>query len=131
MKYLSHYMESAQTDALSKAGAFFAFSNEQFYEKRDGLLKYKSLGAGLICPADNVDTLIDNLDNISKAAIKQDLQENGKKAIIHRELGNHESQITMDISDTVAALDGYGITQEEIQAEFKAYYQICIDNDYF
>ena len=131
MKYLSNYMESAQTDAFNAAGSFFAFSNKQFEEKKKSGVNYVSLRAGLICPKDTADELLSDLDNISKAAIKQDIQENGKKAIIHRELANHESQITMDITDTVAALDGYGITQEEIQAEFKSYYQMCIDNDYF
>ena len=131
MKYLSHYMESARTDSFNRAGAFFAFGNEQFKERQVKGVKYYNLGAGLICPKDTADELIDDLDNISKAAIKQDIQENGKKGIINRELANHESQITMDITDTVAALDGYGITQEEIQAEFKSYYQMCIDNDYF
>ena len=131
MKYLSHYMEAAQTRAFDEAGAFFAFGQKQFDEKKKPDVKYYSLGAGLICPKDTADKLTEALDNISKAAIKQDIDENGKKAIIHRELANHETQITMDITDTVSALDGYGITAEEIQAEYKEFYQECVDNDCF
>ena len=55
----------------------------------------------------------------------------GKKELIQYELGNHEAQITGDISDTVDALEGYGITREEVQAEYKEYFQKCIDNDWF
>jgi hypothetical protein len=47
MKYLMDYMENKQTKALNKAGAFFAFSNEQFDKAKKEGIKYISLGAGL------------------------------------------------------------------------------------
>ena len=38
MKYLSHYIQDKQTQAFNEAGAFFAFSNQQFDEaKKDSV----------------------------------------------------------------------------------------------
>ena len=121
MKYLTNYIEDAQTEAFNKAGAFFAFSNDQFNEKQVEGVKYVSVGAGLICPKPNVESLMKSLDETHKAGIAQDLAEDGKKTIIHRELGNHEYSATYSIYDTSLSLAGYGITDEEIQAEAHQY----------
>jgi len=38
MKYLTNYIEEEQTEALNRAGAFFAFSDKQFDEaKKEGV----------------------------------------------------------------------------------------------
>ena len=66
MKYLSHYMEDAQTKAFNDAGAFFAFSQEQMSKKRIKCQVYVSLGAGLYAPKSNADSLVTVLDNIYK-----------------------------------------------------------------
>ena len=124
MKYLTNYIEDAQTEAFRKAGAFFAFSNDQFDEAKVEGVKYVSVGAGLICPKPNVESLMKSLDETHKAGIAQDIAENGKKAIIHRELGNHEYSITWSIQDTSYALEGYDITDEEIRAETKEYMRL-------
>ena len=131
MKYLNDYMDEAQTKAFNDAGAFFAFSNTQFDEAKTEGVKYVQLGAGLISPKENAEALTKRLDTIYEEAVKQDVAENGKKDIIWRELANHECQIVGDPSDCVTRLDGYPITEEEIQAEWPAYYNHCIDNDYF
>jgi|TARA_Y100000296_G_scaffold38168_1_gene44188 hypothetical protein len=132
MKYLSNYTENLQTELFGSAGAFFAFGEKQFNEQKQENTRYVSLGAGMICPKPNVDALIEGLESINANGIAADIAENGIKAIIHRELANHEAQITYDISDTVDKLADYpGITPEMIQAEFPAYYQHCVDNDYF
>lgn len=119
MKYLSHYVEKAQTEAFEKAGAFFAFSNSQFDEKKVEGVKYYNMGAGLICPKDTAKQLLADLDAIQASGIKQDLAENGKEGVIKRELNNHECYYTMDITDCVDKLKDYGITAEEILAVFK------------
>ena len=62
---------------------------------------------------------------------KDDIAENGKKKIIWRELSNHECQISMDISNAVKALEGYGITKVEDGQEWKEYFNYCVDNDLF
>jgi len=131
MKYLSNYTEEAQTKLFDECGAFFAFGQKQLEEKKVSDVEYVSLGHGLICPKANVKVLSDGLDNIQEKGIKQDIAENGKSAIIHRELANHEAQITMSISDTIGALDGYGFTTEEIEAEFKKFFDHCVENDLF
>ena len=118
MKYLQDYQENAQTRLFDKTGAFFAFSNKQFDEaKKDGV-KYVSVGAGMICPTENVKELIETLHSIYKGAIKKDLKENGKETIIKRELYNHECFYTNDISDAVDKLEFYGFTEKEIYSVF-------------
>lgn len=132
MPYLSHYTEQAQTDLFNKMGAFFAFSQDQFDERKIEGVVYTSMMAGLVCPKNNADALFQELDNIIQSGIASDIAANGLKKIIHRELANHEAQISMDIESTVHALSGYpGITRETIQAEWREFFQHCIDNDYF
>lgn len=131
MKTLTDYTEAKQTKLFNTTGAFFAFSNKQLDEKKVEGVKYVSLFAGLICPHDTAKVLIDGLARINKEGISQDIAENGKPAIIHRELANHEAQITNDIEDTVDALKGYNIPSEMVQAEYGAFFQHCVDNGYF
>jgi hypothetical protein len=131
MKYLSDYMNDKQTALFKETGAFFAFSKKQFCEqKKDGVV-YNSLGAGMICPKDNAEKLMTGLETIAKDAIQEDIAENGIKAIIHRELGNHECQITMDITDAFEALDGYDITRDQISEEWDEFWAKCVKNDWF
>lgn len=131
MKYLQDYQEAAQSEAFRKYGAFFAFSSKQFHEQRKEGVKYTHLGLGLICPSDNAKTLTDALKSINEAAIKQDMVENGKKAIIWRELANHECQISGHPEACLEKLAGYPITKEEILKEWPAYYDHCVENNYF
>ncbi|MFA1572040.1 hypothetical protein A152_0023950 [Vibrio tasmaniensis 1F-187] len=118
MKYLSHYIQDKQTQAFNDAGAFFAFSNQQFDEAKKEGVKYASLGMGLICPVDNAKQLMIRLDSIAQEGIVEDIKENGKKAIIRRELFNHECFYTNDICDCVEKLEGYGISYDEIYEVF-------------
>jgi hypothetical protein len=131
MKYLSNYVKDKTSAAFDLHGAFFAFGNEQYDKKAIAGIKYTSMGAGLIAPVDNAKSLQVSLDTIYKDARQQDITENGIKAIITRELGNYECQITGDITDAVDALKAYGITEEQIMLEYKTFYQNCIDNDWF
>ena len=131
MMYLSDYMQEAQTALFKSTGAFFAFSPKQFNEAREEGVKYTSCGAGMICPSDNVDRLMTDLEKIGVKGIAQDMAENGKKAIIHRELANHEAQLTGDIDTTLEALAGYPITWDDVKAEYSEYYAFCVRNDYF
>ena len=120
-------MEERQTKLFEKMGVIFAFSNKQFNEQKVEGTKYVNLGVGQLCPKKNVDKYISEMDKIVTESIAQDLRENGKKNVIHRELGNHEYCITYDVTDTVDKLIDYGITEEEIRAEtreyLKAYYK--------
>ena len=118
MKYLSHYIQDKQTQAFNDAGAFFAFSNQQLDEAKKEGVKYVSLGMGVICPVDNAKQLMTRLDSIAQEGIAEDIKENGKKAIIRRELFNHECFYTNEICDCVEKLEGYGISYDEIYEVF-------------
>jgi hypothetical protein len=119
MKYLSDYMSDKQTALFKKTGSFFAFGRKQFEEKRVEGVKYYNMGAGLLCPKETAKELSDGLDKIYVEAIAQDMEENGKKAIILRELGNHECWYTGDPEPCVDKLKDYPITKEEVWKVFK------------
>ena len=123
--------DSAQSKALNKNGAFFAFSNKQFDEAKKENTKYISLGGGLIAPESNAESLIKELDSICTQKIEFELNNNSIKDIIWYELANHECQISCDYESVISLLKPYGITEDMIKAEFSDYYQHCVDNDYF
>ena len=131
MKYLSDYMNDKQTEVFNKYGAFFAFSNKQFEEKKKDGVEYNNLGSGMIAPIENAMLIIEALECIYKESILLDIKENGIPAIIHRELGNHECQITNDIDEVTEALKDYGITEKQIQNEWDLFYTKCVQNDWF
>jgi len=131
MRYLSSYTNDQTTEVFNRFGAFFAFSDEQFNKAKQAGVEYESLGAGLIAPVGSATALMGELANIHNKARQQDISDHGIKAIIHRELANHECQITMDYTDALPALEPYGITVEQIKAEWDEFYQHCVDNDYF
>jgi len=114
MKYLCNYIEDAQTKAFKEAGSFFAFSNKQFEEQHKKGIRYMDLGCGLFCPVKNAETLLNKLDNIAKAGIKQDIKENTIKGVIIRELANHEAYYTGDITSTLDALEDYKVTRNQV-----------------
>ena len=131
MKYLSDYTNVKQTKLWNDNGAFFAFGDKQLDEQKQEGVSYVSLGMGLIAPKENASNIIEGLKSVYTEGIKQDISDNGIKAIIHRELANYEAQITNDISTTLEALEDYGITRAQVSEEYPAYFQNCIDNDYF
>jgi len=125
MKYLSHYLEAAQTAAFKKHGAFFAFSNKQFDEKKKAGVTYVRMGAGLLCPKDNAAKLDAKLDAVYKEGVAADVAENGIDAIISRELANHECYYSGDWTDAAEALDAYGVTEEQLRAAWVPYTERC------
>lgn len=127
MKYLSHYTEKATTEALNKAGAFFAFSTEQLNEQKQPNTKYYNLGAGLLCPTTTSDQLIRDMKQATENGRKLDMEENGKENIIKRELANCEAYYTNDITETVKHLKPYGITHDEVLEVYRA---TAKDHDY-
>ena len=120
MKYLSNYTEKPFSELFEKMGVFFAFSPKQFEESRVEGVKYRSLGGGSICPADNCKAYLAGVDKVVAECISQDLADNGREGVILRELGNHECYYTGDISDCVDALEDYGINRNEIAGVFSA-----------
>jgi len=120
MKHLSDYTDDLTTKAMREAGAFFAFSQKQFEEKKIAGVSYTDMGAGLIARTDSAQGLRQKLADIHEAGIKADLEENGVVGVVKRELYNHEAFYTWDISSTVDALEGYDIPRETIKSIFEA-----------
>lgn len=128
-------MNTKSEDALSaifkQHGAFFAFSSKQFDEAKVEGVKYISLGAGLISPKENAIQLEKDIIANGDKRVKDDLANNSRKDIIWRELANHEAQITHDTDSTFDALEGYGITRQEIDDQFADYFSHCVEHNYF
>ena len=137
MNYLIHYTEKAQTALFQETGSFFAFSQKQFNEQSKQDVKYTSVGAGLICPSENVKKLLDGLEEINKKGVKLDVAENGPDAIIRREYFNYETQISRDRSEAIEALESYReiypdqFTDEKIKTVMDACWKEAIENDMF
>lgn len=130
MKYLSDYTEPKVTKLIEEVGAFFAFSQKQYSEQAKPNTKYVSV-MGTIVPEDKARYFYEAMEAIHEASIQEDIEENGIKAIIHRELADHECQLSGDSSIVEDALEPYGITAEQVAAEWAEFYQHCVDNDYF
>lgn len=121
MNYLSDYTGPLITAALNRAGAFFAFSDQQFQEQRDPLrdnLTYRSLGAGLICPKENAAALMAEIEAAAKAGREQDVKENGRAGVIRRELANHECTYSGSAHEAMEVLAEYGFAEDEVLAIF-------------
>ena len=118
-------------DLLTENGAFFAFTEQQYNAEALPGVEYKRLYAGMLCPSDNVKTVMEGLDSLSDEKTHWELANNSIKTIIWDSLANYECQISGDYSDAIDALKPYGITEDQLKTEWPAYYQNCIDNDYF
>lgn len=137
MNYFSHYVEKAQSDLFASTGAFWAFGQNQFDKQKKEGVKYVSLGAGCVCPKENVNALLNGLESIAAAGVKADVEENGAVAIMRREYFNHECQISMDSSSAAAALSGHRkqfpdlFTEEAMRAVFSNCFNEAVENDMF
>ena len=118
-------------ELLTKNGVFFAFSEQQYNDAVIPGVDYIRLYAGMLCPFDNVKTVMNGLDSLSNEKIQYELSNNTLKTIIWDSLANYECQISGDYNDACDALKVYGITDADVKKEWPSYYQNCIDNDYF
>ncbi|TXK94591.1 hypothetical protein BMR05_12615 [Methylococcaceae bacterium HT4] len=122
-------VETAQAAVFDKYGAFFAFSNNQFNEqKKEGVI-YEGLASGMVAPVGA--DIFKELEKIQQEKIAFELANNSLKIIIWDSLANYECQITSNCDDAVEALEQYGINREMIAKEWPAYFQHCVENDYF
>ncbi len=119
MKHLQDYMTEKQTALFNETGAFFACSQKQFDEAKQDGVQYVDCKHNMLCPKEHVQKLISGLDNIYKHAIEQDKTDNGKEAIIKRELYNYECFYIGDIEDAVNCLEDYGYSPEDIYNVYK------------
>lgn len=119
MKTLQDYTKAKTSELFDSTGAFFAFSTDQFNESKQEGTVYVNCGHGLVCPKGQEKLLLDGLDSIGEAGIKEDIAENGLNAIIRRELFNYECFYQGDYSDALANLQSYNVTEEQVS---KVYY---------
>ena len=117
---------------VKQHGAFWAFSNEQFNEQKQEGVKYYRLQAGLICPQDTVEQFMADVKLFQSRKVKADKKKNTTEEIVLRELANREAQVLGSIESTVDALNGYGISSDEIQDIFdNIYMPYCQKHDLF
>ena len=126
-----------QTKLFKKLGVFYAFNEEQLkkgIEENKHLLeggKFIRCSHGMLMPKVNYETFNIEFDAMMEANKKDDLKVKGKKGLIWDSFANYESQIGGDYSQTINEMAEYGITAEEVQAEWKPYFDHCVKNDYF
>jgi len=101
---MSELVQKEVSKAIEKHGVFFAFSSKQFDEGKKEGVKYVDMGGGCLCPKENVEAFINDMDSGAKKGIKNDVHKYGAKKIIAREYFNHECQITNDTRDMRDAL---------------------------
>ena len=119
MKTLNDYTSDKISAVLEKHGAFFAFSNAQFEEKRVEGVEYVRNLNGMVMPKESKFQLIKEMNEIYAEGVKQDIAENGLTTIVKRELSNYECYYTGDIEDAVEALEDYGVTHEQVLTVFQ------------
>lgn len=112
---LNEIIKEDQTKCLNDNGVFFAFSDKQFYEQRTEGVKYVSLGAGMICPVENVKKFTEEHKKIVSEGIKKDIETNGIEKIILGELTNYECFYVCDYTEALEALEDYGVTEEQVR----------------
>ncbi len=125
MKNQSDYFKKPHTELLEKTGAFYAFSNKQFDEKKQPDTKYIHCGNGLLVPKSNRDQLLKGLEDIAIKAVAQDCKENTVKQICWREFANHEIQFTGDLTPVYDALYLYPFNKTTINKHYEKYYSHC------
>ena len=131
VKSLTEYVEEAQSKVFEENGAFFAFSNDLFDEKKLEGVEYVSIGSGLICPIVNAKAVIDGVNSTHAEGIKLRLKDYSLSKIIQYELANYESQISMNYSDAFDVLKDYGVDKDMMDKEWKIYWDYCVKNDLF
>jgi hypothetical protein len=116
MKSRQDYHQQGMTAIFNQYGAFFAFSQSQYHSAAIAGVEYAGLGSGLYVPKNHAQTVSDALAENARKAVQQDISENGITAIIKRELANHEYGYTWDITDTMSALEDYGVTAIQVKS---------------
>ena len=138
MKCLSDYIQEEQKEVFKKYGVFFAFSGEQFEEgcKSVGANKknkVREMGNGGYCLSKNFESCINELNEIHAKGVRRDIEENGIKEIIMRELGNYETQITGRWREAYEVLEDYeGVTEELVLKIYREdFIPLCDKNDWY
>jgi len=117
-------VDDTVSDIMKKHGAFFAFNNEQLSEGKDAnleLSEYCNVGAGMLCPKKTADKCMFEINEAYEKHAQVVRERFSVAQIIKYELCNHEIDITGDITDTVDAVECYGITEQDVIDHCKKY----------
>lgn len=126
MKYLTDYTKEGMDKIFEDLKVMFAFTDDQLQEEmaNKGIpkgTKLTALGAGLILPTDNKQEFKERYAKVIDEAVKQDLKENGRAAILQRELANYEIGYAwegIDDQNFRSGIEDYGFTEDEIQEQY-------------
>ena len=137
MKTLNDYTGTITSKLFADNGAFYAFGNKQFEEKKKEGVTYVSMASGLICPKENATQLLKDFEVIFDNAVKQQVAEFGAEKIISHEYFNHETQITGDTQQVIDVLGTHKelfpelFTDEIILKVCKQCFKEAVKNDWF
>jgi hypothetical protein len=140
MESLSSTLKTGTSKLFDKYGAFFAFGEKQFNERKQEGVKYISDGTGLLVPKDKYDAFIEEYNNLHDEAVAEHVAKYGADRIIRYEYFNHEQQLDVyygkiENSDTYNALEVYlkypGFELENIERVFIECYREAVENDLF
>lgn len=112
-KSLTQFTEPIIDQVFEKYGVFFAFSDQQFNEKKQPGVDYVSVELGAICPKKNAVEFLKEFEQKYDAALKEFLAYNDEDKIIRYELANYECYYVGDYLEAFQILKGYGITDEK------------------
>lgn len=134
---LTKITEDKISKLFNENGAFFAFGQKQFEEKKQSGIDYVTLASGLICPKENSLKVIEEFDEIYTEGVKEQVTKFGAERIIEYEYFNHETQITGDTDQVKEVLSSHIeyfsdlFTDELMEKVFRKCFQKAIDNDWF
>ena len=131
MNTYDHERSTKQTAVFDKYGVFFAFSSEQYQERRKAGVTYSSMGAGMLTPKGTGGAVIDALEAINEDINAKIRENNTVKEIVFYELANRECQIVGSYEDAIEPLADIGINKAEIVTYWREYLNYCVENDLF
>lgn len=112
---MTAFIQKKQTELFNELGVFFAFSDEQFEERKAPGVEYCSvIGAGDCVPKLKAKEFSERLTAIHEEGRAKELAEKGIDRIIEDELLNHECFYTGDIGNAVHALAGYDVPHLQV-----------------
>ena len=120
MKSYDDIVEQKRSAIYDEHGVFFAFSQQQFDKARKLGVKYVRTGYGMFLPKDNAREILKELEDLHEWGVKEDIRINGIRAVIVRELYNHECFYvgsSADCLDKLTAL-GYPVTKDQVRKVF-------------
>ena len=117
-KSINNFIDAKTTALYEEYGAFWAFGENQFNEKKKPDVRYVYMLGNLMVPKDGADEFREKLNSIYEQGEKDFLEHNTTEEIIKYDLWNHECYYLCDPSETIENLKQYNISKEEIEKVF-------------